>query len=703
MTHKSRDALFTSCFAIALLGLVNFLVFRGHYFGSDCFPWDFWKSYYAVVAFWTTALRQHLLPEWIPFSSMGYPFFLNLQSSFFYPPLWIFVLPGIHYSLHAAVIVQCLHVFWGACGVFLLVKLLTGDWRSALFGALAYHFFGGFYSNSEHLDIVRAYAWLPWLFWGTTVKDRLQSRNLLLPAITYCAVTASYPGNIGSHTFFVGLYLAYQYYRAADTVNRTKTLLVGGLFGLGIMLSVVALGPGFFLRKYLIHSHQAISGPWPFANWVSLVAPWASGHASLRGYVGDPSLISAFVGIPTIVLLLLIQKPVSRAFAVWWGFLIVGLTFAAGRTSFFYDALITVVPVLGLSRFPSSDYRGVLALSIIVLAAASLSDLLSEPGHLSANLIRTRLKYLCLVPLVVMGGIFGVSLPEGELIWLLIIWGMTIVALYMPSHAFLARPWLSPVILSALIIVGGFHVINVSRWTWTAGGANLDDMYKRRIGFPTYEFPLPVTNSINGLPTRPARIDRKRNDFTWSGYLDGTYQMSDWGNMEMTARNKVASKAALWKYMMQPLRPLVFPNAQHVSCDTVIQRLGQLDRGASPQENAIVPLTYGLNTTVYGVNLPTDSLMVENEIWFPGWKGKVVRENRTTSEIPVASVDKSLRAWHLPAGRYTFVTRFQTPHFRVALIVSLAGLIIYLSLLAVIAFRRHQTRIMNKQGLDLPA
>jgi hypothetical protein len=206
--------------AISVLGLVNVAVFHAHYFGNDCFPWDFWKAYYTIIPFWTTAVSQHVLPEWVPFAGMGYPFFINLQSSFFYPPLWFFVLPGIHHSLHAAVIMQCLHVFWGACGAFFLLRVLTNDWRSALFGALAYQFFGGFYSNAEHMDIVRAYAWLPWLFWGATAKGTLQIRNLLLPAIVYCVATASYPGNVVSHSFLVGVYLLYQFYQPSARSDR---------------------------------------------------------------------------------------------------------------------------------------------------------------------------------------------------------------------------------------------------------------------------------------------------------------------------------------------------------------------------------------------------------------------------------------------------------------------------------------------------
>jgi hypothetical protein len=683
-TNKRAGSLLIQGSAIIGLAILNLIIFRNHYFGKDCFPWDFWKTYYAIIPFWTTAVSQHVLPEWVPFSGMGFPFFINLQSSFFYPPLWFFVLPGIHYTLHAAVIMQCLHVLWGACGAFLLLRALTDDWRSALFGALAYQFFGGFYGNAEHMDIVRAYAWLPWLFWAATLKGGLHVRNFLLPAVFYCAATASYPGNLISHSASLGIYIVYQFCQRSSDSNRKNTLILVGLLSVGILMSVVALGPAFLLRNQLTRGNEAAAaGPWPISNWLSMIAPWASGRAAIRGYFSDVSMISAFVGVPTLALIILIPRAVAKAFGVWWVLLILALALAQGSISMFRQMAVTILPVLGLSRMASSDYRGLIALALIVLAAASLSAFLASTQNAMKQLVRQRLKYLCLIPAIVMSGIFVVFLPIEEFFWLLIIWAATILVLYVHLPNVRYSEWFLLAGLCLLTVAGGLHVVFVSAVTWTAQGADMDALYDQKIGFRTSNWPLPVREKIDGVTTRPARVDRKRADFGWSGYLDGTYQMADWGNSVLEASAKLETDQNLRTYMLEPLMPLVFPNVRTVSPDMVRRRLEQGANGAFEQQNAVTPVKYGLNGIVYHVTLTTNAVLVENEIWFPGWEGKLERDAKPAKTILASNVGNSLRAWRLPAGRYTLVTRFRTPYLRACAIVSLVGLLLYLGLLAI--------------------
>ena len=194
------------------------------------------------------------------------------------------------------------------------------------------------------------------------------------------------------------------------------------------------------------------------------------------------------------------------------------------------------------------------------------------------------------------------------------------------------------------------------------------------------------------MPTRPARIDRKRADFSWAGYLDGSYQMVDYGNTVLKARAKLETDPVLRQYVLQPLTPLIFPNGQQVSIDMVRSRLGQPSDADFERRNRVIPVKYALNSVAYQVRLSADSVLVENEIWFPGWTGKVKRDANRVERIPAASIDESLRAWHLPAGQYTFVTQFRTPYLRVCAIVSVAGLPIYLALLAM-AYRSWRARM----------
>ena len=194
------------------------------------------------------------------------------------------------------------------------------------------------------------------------------------------------------------------------------------------------------------------------------------------------------------------------------------------------------------------------------------------------------------------------------------------------------------------------------------------------------------------MSTRPARIDRKRADFSWAGYLDDTYQMDDYGNTVLIARAKLQTDPALAKYMLQPLTPLVFPSVQGLSIDTVRSRLEQRVTGVSERPNMVTPVKYGLNSIVYQVRLTVDSLLVENEIWFPGWTGKLKRETTRVENAEATSVENTLRAWRLPAGQYQFVTEFRTPYLRGCAILSIAGLSIYLVLL-VIAYRSRRARM----------
>jgi len=104
--------------ASLLLACQNIVLFWPHYVHDAGFPFDFSLSYFAVARFWITGLQHGSLPQWVAQQAMGYPLFMNLQSGLFYPPFWLIVLIGQVYTLHTAVVVQCLHVLAGAsaCG-----------------------------------------------------------------------------------------------------------------------------------------------------------------------------------------------------------------------------------------------------------------------------------------------------------------------------------------------------------------------------------------------------------------------------------------------------------------------------------------------------------------------------------------------------------------------------------------------------------
>jgi hypothetical protein len=272
-----------------------------------------------------------------------------------------------------------------------------------------------------------------------------------------------------------------------------------------------------------------------------------------------------------------------------------------------------------------------------------------------------------------------------------------LVALCFQCSKLVGWPSISAALLCVLVHVSGWHVISVSNWTWTAQGGDIDALYKRGIGFSTCTWPLPVAEKIRGVPLRPPRVDRKRGDFSWAGYLDGTYQISDWNNTVLQQRAKLETDPALSKYMLQPLAPLVFPNAPKLSIDMIRSRLEQRTNGVLERRNRVIPVRYGLNSVEYQVRLSEDSVLVENEIWFPGWTSKLKRDGQRVENIQATNVEETLRAWQLPAGQYKFVTQFRTPYLRACAVISLAGLAVYLGLIAM-AYRRWRTKIEQRNS-----
>src|SRR5262245_12794400 len=184
----------------AVLALENLAIFFRHDFRGFGFPWDFVGAYYASTAYWTESVARGAWSHWLPYQSMGYPFGLNLQTGLWYLPLWIFPLGRIPYTLHAAVVVQTLHVFLGALGMYVLLRTVLRSRREALIGAFAFQLFGGFYSNAEHVDIVRSFAFVPWLL-ACLVPPRshepaLPRRLFALPLFVWATATGGYPGNL---------------------------------------------------------------------------------------------------------------------------------------------------------------------------------------------------------------------------------------------------------------------------------------------------------------------------------------------------------------------------------------------------------------------------------------------------------------------------------------------------------------------------
>jgi hypothetical protein len=674
MSASSIALRFTAAASAVGLVVSHLVLFHAFYAGTQTFPFDFPQGYFAFVAYGTTAWQHGLLPEWVPFAGLGVPHLVNPQSGYFYPPFWGFALSGLRYTLQAATVVQALHVLFAAVGMGLLARTVSRRWVVWVLGACAYHFFGGFYSNAEHPDIVRAFAWLPWLFWAATCsrdEPELPWRALALPLLVFCSITGSYPGNIVSHLAVLGVYVLAQVVRApAGPARRTAWALVG-LLVLGVVLAAPALWPGLSQQAFITRGTGSVPEAgrmnWDSRNWLSLVLPW-----TITGFVHDHSMISAFVGTPVLVLAVLSTRAGGEAWWRWLGVGAIALVMLPGTRSVVYRGAAAVFPPLQYSRFSSSDYRALLACALIMLALSGLETFLQASADERLALLRRRTPVLVGLALVVLSGQWPLEVVPGFLVGVVAAGALTWAAM-----ASLARwpqvPHEAPLaVIAAVVLFQGTWVVTAgsSSWhldhpdAWLAGATGVQPGQA-----------LPVASALASPPAqRPARARDETNP--WRGYVDGSYQASDIGGFITVARARVEADAVLSAFAAEPWRAVRFDAPP--SCDELRARL------ASPhnEPSGVVTTRYGANEVDYAVLQP--GVIVENELYFPGWQG--VLDGRTA--LVAQPVCGALRSWAVPAGTSVLTTRFETPRLRAALTLMAAAALAYAAVVALVLVSR---------------
>jgi hypothetical protein len=669
-----------------LLGVENFAVFARHYFGSYGFPWDFSGGYYATVAFWTSAVTHRLFPDWMPFQSMGYPFPINLQNGLWYPPFWLFPALGIPYTLKAAIVLQCLHVLLGAVGAFFFLRHLLRSNRLATIGAFAYQLFGGFYSNAQHPDIVRAFAFLPWLFLAFSAprasEPAVPRRLLLAPLFLFLLATGGYPGNLIATLFLLAVAVTAQVLELWRRPDRLRALRwaagCGGAVGLGLGMAWVHLAPAWIFRGEIVrfYGRDPHDTAWlgiPHLPTLFLNNRWLD-HQT------DPSMSSLYVGI---VVLSAVALATLREIRRLWPWVLTLAAAAAMLPAFhspIYRAIGRAIPLLAVSRFPSSDYRGVVALLLIVLAMGALRGV-RRSGFTNPRLL-FRWGLLGAFVAWSLQRAYRGSHNRAGVLAAIACFGIALASIWLWKQPLRRRGVIATAILLGAIALDAGRVLPRMR-TWN----NPDFLAEYRGHYPVSLRARPDGSVVDPIAThgiagpRPARKPYGMDTYRSSGYLLGDFDLADSGNLVLRARQIVEQDAALASYMREPWRPiLVDPGAAAAFAPDV---------PGPTRAGEVRQTSYAVDYIDYEVDLPAPTLVVENEIFFPGWTAEI----SSVPEAPIVAtpIAGALRSWRLPAGRYTMQARFAFPGRKRSLAVSMVAWTLGL-LSAFAAFRRPSSR-----------
>jgi len=270
-------------------------------------PWDLRYFHYPHAEFIAESFRRGELPLWDPYTYCGRPFFANIQTELFYPPLWLTVLASnltggarLFYWLEWEVV---LHVFLAGIFAFWLLRRLGAGAPAALLGATVFQLGGFFASQAQHMGAVNAAAWMPlaWLCVIALAKTRSWRWLAGLAASFAMSVLSGLPAVtiavVGSAML---LALVLVLFRAAP-LRLPLAVLLSAVWALA--LSAIQFLPTAELNRHSISQYRSdwlqTGGGLPLASLVSLVAPDWYGIFDLKTYSApyQPTFLYLYCGI----------------------------------------------------------------------------------------------------------------------------------------------------------------------------------------------------------------------------------------------------------------------------------------------------------------------------------------------------------------------------------------------------------------------
>ena len=395
MTLLSRLQTFikreTTLVVLLLLAAISVFYSRMFWWGWILYEGDMWTQYFPAKWYFSSYIKQGILPLWTPNLLLGFPLFAEAQTGMLYPLSFIFYfLPTVE-AFNVSII---LRVTLGGVFTFLYVRRITGHfWGSAL-SALTFAYGGYMTAQLRHENVGNALIWLPLIL---LLLDRWIEMNerRSLAAASLCMGTSFLAGY-----FYISLFVlitAAVYYVFISYVKLTREkpnslalrplsvgLIFFGLIGVG--LASVQILPSFELMQESIRSggldyELSTQVSYPPFQLIGLVFPkffgyppdqnfwgmWRSNFIDLVAYLGIFPLV-AMIGA-----IMIRRDRYTLFFGVTFG---VALLLAFGQFSPMWH-LVNKLPVFSMMRTPAR-FLSIVSFSGAVLAGMGLSALMNS-------------------------------------------------------------------------------------------------------------------------------------------------------------------------------------------------------------------------------------------------------------------------------------------------------------------------------------
>lgn len=680
---------------IILLGFINYAMFREHYSGNAIFPWDFVGGYHFQSFTWYETGDWWNPPHWFPWGDVGFPSAIAIQSGGWYIPLGILDALDIPYTFTTAAKFQVLHVFAGAMGFFFLSRSLETKVAYALLAAVGYHFTAAFYSNQQHVDIVRAYAIFPWLLWCITPSMLKKSAwmHLLSSVILFQFLTSAYPGNIISAAYACAAYFLVTFFSlTSKTEKREYFFSVTVVVVAGVAFSLLKWLPYFSSVNLLNESQASGIGALNLKKFLTLWLPY-----DREFFDSDITMRSIFVPMAAWSGIFFIRKLDKISIT---GAIFTLLAIVAGYILPALSPYDRFLPGLNLSRFPLSDWRMVLSAGLILLGCSGWKSAIDQPMALRQALLRCAAMISLTIAVAIYATHTGYStgdlsrlIPHYSLFVALVIFSSlnTERNYFSSNRIFLAC---AAALLTLSAIADGWQYQNISKLPWSSEwstaqevaifGKTIDSAYKDKA---TLQYSHRPARFARGNSTEEV-IGDKNSIFNNKCWYFHEFCIFGYNNLKQSTPHetllaglKSDAGPGLLGFLKQPSQLLIVADgdpAFDISRYTPSPATWVGDvKGVEVQM-----LEYQPENIKYHISTPVDITVVENEMWWPGWSLEACSNNRCETISTEGHTEHYLRKWSIPAGDWTVSLKYQQSGYLSAWIIALSGMALLLAYIA---------------------
>ena len=653
----------------AALIFLEILVFNDYFRGATSPTWDFANHYNTEAYAWWHDGSFFNPTEWLPYLWGGYPSTLNLQNSSFYLPVGLasFLAP---FTLQASAILSASHVAFGALGAYVFARSFRMRPSAAMVGLVIWFFAAGFYANASHLDIMRAYAWVPWVlmcaspswpwrrWWGV----------ILATFVFWNAILAVYPGIL-----IAGIYVGLVWIVILQAT--TKARITHYLLPLACSLALAAAATLLrFLPFYLTRGVSGTSGPDGSSFSLELLSTF------FYRYVGtdlpnDVTMRAFFLPVVAFAALAFVRftRPV-----VWGGIGVAVVAVALGTPG---TPWADKAPGLDVSRFTMSDFKVFFLFALCMLAMSAIDAIVSERtlvGTVGASVF-SRAAFLSRVRLIVLAGIvagavsLGVSssLTPGEWItpWLFLLLASALLLLATGPLTPGQLRWVV-LILTLTAATSGYHWAMSNTDTWS-----VDRLERTEIAY----FDSPVSALIESraaqdnttqrpgrLPDRGTDLDHSRDAYGNRSFYDGVLRLSGYTNLRGTPTFEKIQAALIDPGSAETARAFWLARGMVVATEDgalpTVERSNACAAGDSCGLELSGPVSYSSSGRfVYRLEatLPTEVSL--NEAYYPGWTATACSNSGVCTALEATPGTSGQIVLDLPAGKSILTLDYSLP------------------------------------------